>query len=177
MITNDKQKAPPVPKHPGEVAAGKQKTPVPSKRQDAAAAQKQKASGVPKRRDAAVSGKQKGTAVPKRRDAGAVEKQKASVAPKTQAATEAEKRLYPRKPLHLSVKMTAGQIDGTRLARDISLGGIFLETEEKMAPGQEVQLSIPFTNQNRRIKLNGKVVRLTEDGVGVQFDIHSIDIE
>ena len=97
--------------------------------------------------------------------------------PKSQAAEATDKRQYPRKPLRLNVSVTRGGVSGTGMARDISLGGLFLETMEEMAPGQVLQLSIPFTNQDRQIKVKGKVVRMTEDGVGIEFDIYSIDIE
>ena len=88
-----------------------------------------------------------------------------------------KKRHHPRKSFRLYVKMTHGRTTGEHRARDISLGGIFVETDEKLTPGQTVSLSLPFANQNRHIKMNGKVVRVTEDGVGVQFDIYAIDIE
>jgi Tfp pilus assembly protein PilZ len=73
--------------------------------------------------------------------------------------------------------MSHGGISSEHHARDISLGGIFVETTEKLTPGQKVEISLPFANQDRHIKMNGKVVRVTNDGVGVQFDIFAIDIE
>ena len=95
------------------------------------------------------------------------------------AVTEeaAEKRRHPRKPLRLNVKLTSGPFSGEEQARDISLGGIFVETAEELRPGEEIQLSIPFSNQELHIRLKGKVARKTEDGIGVEFDIYSIDIE
>lgn len=88
-----------------------------------------------------------------------------------------KKRRHPRKSFRLCVKMSHGRTTGEHRARDISLGGIFVETSEKLAPGQEVELSLPFANQDRRIKMKGKVARIADDGVGVQFDIYAIDIE
>ncbi|MEW6077364.1 MAG: PilZ domain-containing protein [Thermodesulfobacteriota bacterium] len=87
-----------------------------------------------------------------------------------------KKRHHPRKNLRLCVTMAHGQKTGEHHARDISLGGIFVETREKLSLGQEVRITLPFSNQNRQIKMNGKVVRVTEEGVGVQFDILDIDI-
>jgi Tfp pilus assembly protein PilZ len=87
-----------------------------------------------------------------------------------------KKRHHPRKNFRLSVTMAHGQKSGEHHARDISLGGIFVETREKLALGQKVQITLPFANQNRQIKMNGKVVRVTDEGVGVQFDIFDIDI-
>ncbi len=91
--------------------------------------------------------------------------------------TWGKKRYHPRKSFRLYVTMSHGHITGKHLSRDISLGGIFVETTEKLTPGQEVKLSIPFTNQDCHFRITGKVVRITEDGVGVEFDIYAFDVE
>lgn len=88
-----------------------------------------------------------------------------------------EKRRHTRKSFRLYVKLTCDQVTDRKQARDISLSGIFVEGVNDIAPGKEVQLSLPFSNQGQHIKLKGKVVRATEDGIGVHFDIFSIDIE
>lgn len=161
MTTNDKQKAAVSLKRRSATAAQKRKVPPASRPQESVEADKRKAApSASKRKVPAVGGKQPAPAASKSREEAA-----------------AEKRQHPRKPLRLSVQVTGGPLAGSKLARDISLGGMFLETAEEMTPGQEIQLSIPFTNQDRQIKINGKVVRITGDGVGVQFDIYSIDIE
>lgn len=88
-----------------------------------------------------------------------------------------KKRHHPRKTFRLCVKMSHGDSSSEYNARDISLGGVFVETTEKLMTGQKVEISLPFANQDRHIKMNGKVVRITDDGVGVQFDIFAIDID
>ncbi|MFO8048297.1 MAG: PilZ domain-containing protein [Desulfosudaceae bacterium] len=90
---------------------------------------------------------------------------------------DTEKRKHPRKPVKLSVNLTCGKRSGEKQARDISLGGIFVETSEEIKPGEEIQLAIPFSNQDRQIRLKGRVARKTDDGIGVQFDVYAIDIE
>jgi len=88
-----------------------------------------------------------------------------------------KKRHHPRKSFRLRVKMTHDQFTREHQARDISLGGIFVETNEKFGPGEKVGLTLPFANQDRSLKMNGEVVRITDNGVGVKFDIYAIDIE
>lgn len=88
-----------------------------------------------------------------------------------------KKRHHPRKAFRLNVRMSHGGSSSEYFARDISLGGVFVETTEKLEAGQKVEISLPFANQNRHIKMNGKVVRITDDGIGIQFDIFAIDIE
>ena len=87
-----------------------------------------------------------------------------------------EKRLHPRKPFRLYVRLTCDKVTQEKQARDISLSGIFVEDVDSIEVGKEVQLSLPFSNQGCHIKMKGKVVRVTEDGVGIHFDIFSIDI-
>ncbi len=88
-----------------------------------------------------------------------------------------EKRLHARKPFRLYVKLSSDKVSGQRRARDISLSGIFIEGVDNLLPGQEVWLSLPFSTQERHVKLKGKVVRVTADGIGIHFDILSIDME
>ena len=87
-----------------------------------------------------------------------------------------EKRLHPRKPFRLYVRLTCDKVTQEKQARDISLSGIFVENVDSIEVGKDVQLSLPVSNQGCHIKMNGKVVRVTEDGVGIHFDIFSIDI-
>lgn len=95
----------------------------------------------------------------------------------TQENNEPDKRQFPRAPFRLCVTLNGNSISGKRQARDISLDGIFVETKDTVAQGEDVQLSIPFSNHDRQIKMKGKVVRISDDGIGIQFDIYAIDIE
>ncbi|MFP4445598.1 MAG: PilZ domain-containing protein [Desulfosudaceae bacterium] len=90
---------------------------------------------------------------------------------------EVERREHLRRPVRLTVTLAGGQVSGPKKVRDLSLGGIFVETKDDITPGQALQISIPFTNHDRRIRLKGKVVRVCDDGIGIQFDIYSINIE
>lgn len=89
-----------------------------------------------------------------------------------------EKRRHLRKPIKLNVRLHDGQALEEKKARDISLSGMFVETTDSIAPGNDIQLSIPFSNYyNHYIKMRGKVVRCADSGIGIEFDIYSIDIE
>ncbi len=88
-----------------------------------------------------------------------------------------EKRRHPRKPIRIGLHLTNGRVHGQMISRDISLGGIFVETTAELAVGQHLRLSIPFANQDRSIIIEGTVARVTREGVGVQFDPRVIDIE
>ena len=82
-----------------------------------------------------------------------------------------EHRQHPRKPLKLSVSF--GQIGGGRVegsCRDISLGGMFIETPDPMPYGAEVlvYVSLPGLHAETAVK---SIVRWTQrgTGMGVQF--------
>lgn len=53
--------------------------------------------------------------------------------------------------------------------RDISVDGIFIETSHSFKIGDKISVVIPFSKGNRKVKLKGKIVRSTQDGVGVKF--------
>lgn len=82
-----------------------------------------------------------------------------------------EHRQHPRKPIQLSVSFTSA--DGARVeasCRDISLGGMFIETTAPPSYGAEVvvHLVLPGLLQGTDVK---SIVRWTQKGVGmgVQF--------
>ncbi len=58
--------------------------------------------------------------------------------------------------------------------RDISAGGIFIETAERFCEGQQITLVFPSSNTLERSKdITGQVVRTPRRGVGVKFTMVS----
>jgi Tfp pilus assembly protein PilZ len=55
------------------------------------------------------------------------------------------------------------------LCKDISNGGIFVETSEMFRLGQLVTLDIPFSRGEESIKVPAEVVRVNPDGIGLRF--------
>lgn len=55
------------------------------------------------------------------------------------------------------------------LCKDISNGGIFIETSEMFQLGQLVTLDIPFSRGEESIKVPAEVVRVNPDGIGLRF--------
>ena len=55
---------------------------------------------------------------------------------------------------------------------DMSASGLFLETNRRLAIGQEIAMTIPLPDSHGIvIKVTGEVVRKTYNGVGVAFKI------
>lgn len=83
-----------------------------------------------------------------------------------------EKRAHRRTPLRieLTCQSSSGQTFGGT-SRDISLGGMFIETTERPAFGTQITVagSIPGTKGETRLPA---IVRwMGDDGIGVQFGL------
>lgn len=55
------------------------------------------------------------------------------------------------------------------ICRDISNGGIFIQTNEVFSVGQTVILNIPFSDGSREIKVPAEIVRVSNHGIGLKF--------
>jgi len=57
----------------------------------------------------------------------------------------------------------------TALCKDISNGGIFIQTGDVFRLGQLVTLDIPFSSGKESIKVPAEIVRVNPDGIGLKF--------
>jgi Tfp pilus assembly protein PilZ len=80
-----------------------------------------------------------------------------------------EKRKDTRISCDVKAWYTSKDNFGREYIKNISLGGTFVETMEIFSIGQEISLSIPFTNNNKYVKVKGQVVRIEKEGIGVKF--------
>lgn len=87
----------------------------------------------------------------------------------TSPSSQAEKRKHPRKTYDAKVNFTSDEKFGTEYIRDISLEGVFIETAEEFIMGQIVSLNIPYESIEKFVKIKGTVVRITPEGIGVEF--------
>ena len=55
------------------------------------------------------------------------------------------------------------------ICKDISNGGLFIQTSEVFTLGQTVLLNIPFSDDSREIKVPAEIVRVSKQGIGVRF--------
>ena len=55
------------------------------------------------------------------------------------------------------------------LCKDISSGGIFIQTNEVFHLGQIVTLDIPFSNKDQSIQVPAEIVRVDTEGIGLRF--------
>lgn len=106
----------------------------------------------------------------------------------TGAQAKTEKRLYPRRPIKTQVVFENEDSEGSLyyFSKDISAGGLFVETDMPIKLGTQVFLRFSLALGAKPIQATGEVVRVMRDenqtgskiGVGIQFIyIHPLDRE
>jgi type IV pilus assembly protein PilZ len=78
-------------------------------------------------------------------------------------------RVHPRAPIELKVayqRMNAFLADFTR---DISKGGVFIQTATPLPVGTEFTFHISLPKRPDAIRLHGRVIRVDNTGMGIQF--------
>ena len=78
-------------------------------------------------------------------------------------------RKYPRKPCLKSVFFNCGDQQYTGLIKNISRGGVFIETADKFFFGQSIELLIPNARIDGGKPIPGWIVHLSGTGIGVTF--------
>jgi len=81
-----------------------------------------------------------------------------------------ERRQDKRLPCLMAVDFSNRDRVYHEFIRDLSRGGVFIQTRETFDVGEQVTLT--FTTQKYQVhfKLSGKIARLEDNGIGVQFD-------
>lgn len=85
-----------------------------------------------------------------------------------------EKRRHHRVPLEATVTCRSTDTEGFQCqahARDISLGGMYLQSEEVPPLGRKVELAFQLPGSKAPLKLPGIVRWYAGDGFGVQFQL------
>lgn len=83
--------------------------------------------------------------------------------------TAASQRKRPRKACKLAVDYAISGRAYSDYVNDISAGGMFIETRDNFAVGQEMVLAFSFFKDQRPFKINGKVAWCGPTGIGVKF--------
>ena len=93
-----------------------------------------------------------------------------------------EKRIHRRVSLVVKVTNRSTKEFHYFYSRDISMGGIFLDTRQPYSVGTEVELDffVPFADKKQRVSASGKVIRVVEikeaekektvPGMGIKFN-------
>ncbi len=83
-----------------------------------------------------------------------------------------DKRSHPRVPL--SAEVTCEVSEGASIlgsARDISVGGMYIESETQVSFGTEVSIVLRLPNTKADVRLPGTIRWIKPGGFGVQFGL------
>ncbi len=84
-----------------------------------------------------------------------------------------ELRRFTRAPLEQPLEFTQKNVDGrgTGLAKDISVGGMFIQTDVPVPFGAEVVVYLTLPSDPKELRLPAVVRWKRPDGMGVQFGL------
>ena len=83
---------------------------------------------------------------------------------------QVELREYPRKPFSIPVQHLTCGLSVIYFIRNISNGGVYIQTHGGFHINQQITLSFFFNDVEKDITVKGKVVRVDSRGIGVKFD-------
>lgn len=79
------------------------------------------------------------------------------------------RRLHTRKPYFMVVDYATHDRTYADFIKDISFSGVFIQTHKPFTIGQAISLTFPLPDQKKHIKINGEIIRTSEEGIGVKF--------
>ncbi len=83
-----------------------------------------------------------------------------------------ERRRHPRVPVRLQVKRrtTVHPPEQVEYATDLSEGGLFIRTRHNdIKPGSTLDVAFAPTGHTREVQARGRVVRVTSEGLAIEF--------
>jgi len=84
-----------------------------------------------------------------------------------------ERRRHTRKPFITVVDFASQGRAYREFVQDISGSGVYIQTSESFSVGQDVVLTFAFPDSQKHVKITGRIVRVADRGIGVQFDMRS----
>lgn len=75
----------------------------------------------------------------------------------------------PRKSYASMVSFSVRDRSYKGTSKDISSGGMFIETNGSFSVGEVVTLTIPFADKKKNIIVPAEIMRTTDEGIGVKF--------
>jgi len=102
------------------------------------------------------------------------EKQQEDLLKQLERMLNKEKRRHPRKSLATLVDFVSEGHIYREFARDISESGLYIQTSIPFSVGQDVVMTFAFPDARGPLKIAGRIARVDDGGIGVQFNINSL---
>ena len=87
------------------------------------------------------------------------------------------RREHLRKPCFIAVDYADHERAFNDFIKNISTGGVFIETDTPFSVGRELTLTFSSSNYERPIKITGEIVRSGRRGIGVRFKSEHEDLQ
>jgi Tfp pilus assembly protein PilZ len=84
-----------------------------------------------------------------------------------------ERRKYDRIDFFTIIDYSAGDQYYRDFIQDMSNSGVFIKTSQKFSTGQMIRMIFMSRDNQKPFKINGEIVRVSPDGIGVKFQIES----
>jgi len=79
-----------------------------------------------------------------------------------------ERRQHPRKSCSIPVTVGTWRVF-KEFVKNVSRGGMFIETDAPFSPGEHITLTFSYANQTNPVRITARVVRKNNMGIGVEF--------
>ena len=84
-----------------------------------------------------------------------------------------ERRRHTRKPFITVVDFASQGRAYREFIKDISGSGVYIQTSRPFSVGQDVVLTFPFPDSQKHVKITGRIARVADTGIGVQFNMRN----
>lgn len=88
-----------------------------------------------------------------------------------------ERRKYSRKDFFMTVDYIVEDQYFQDFIQDMSNSGVFIKTSQTFSEGQTILMTFMSPDNQQPFKINGEIVRVMPDGIGVKFKIESQVLE
>jgi len=78
-------------------------------------------------------------------------------------------RKHQRKPWVIPIDYAAEDQAFKDVIKDISKGGVFIETKKSLTVGQTITMNFRLSKSHKLIQATGEIVRSNSKGIGVKF--------
>ena len=101
------------------------------------------------------------------------EEQQKTLLEELESKLSKEGRRHTRKPFITVVDFASQGRAYREFIKDISGSGVYIQTSRPFFVGQDVVLTFPFPDSQKHVKITGRIVRVADTGIGVQFNMRS----
>jgi Tfp pilus assembly protein PilZ len=88
-----------------------------------------------------------------------------------------KKRKHKRKPFPSTLDYSTESGVHRDFVKDISVEGVFIETRTPFSVGEALSMTFLLPEHKKKIKMQGEIVRIDENGIGVQFKTTQVQKE